>query len=124
MSEADEIENLVPYLRRFARACLGNAETADDVVVAALTELVQFTDLHSLRDERPLQHHLYRLVAKKMNAQFGDGFNQKAWRAFILIEVEGISLDETAAILGVSSAEIALMLRAVNSNRRVSSDRA
>lgn len=117
MSESDEIEQLIPYLRRFARACLGDKDKADECVAAALTELIERTESSMSRAEQSLHQELYQLVANSMSSQFGSEFDQKAWRAFILTEVERLSMDETAAILGVSPIEIGKMLRSVRPQR-------
>ena len=49
---------------------------------------------------------MYRLVMDELSSADGDGMNVVAWRALLLIELEGLEVHQTASILGISAEQL------------------
>lgn len=99
MAPSEKLEELLPRLRRFARACTGNVELADECVEAAVMILVQKVESSELDPKQKFDIYLYRLVEAALEERAGNSFERQAWRAMILVIVEGFSTAEAAQIL-------------------------
>jgi DNA-directed RNA polymerase specialized sigma24 family protein len=124
MSLSQEIAPHLPYLRRFARALSGSQASGDAYVVATLETLVADPSIFPRAVDPKIG--LYKVFLALWNAV---GINQpaaaahaaklaasaaernleaitpKPRQAFLLRTVEGFTLDDTAAILGVDTGE-------------------
>ena len=101
-----ELERTLPALRRFARASSSDPDQADDCVEAAILSLLNHLDLLDFATPEAFQLHLYRLVEKALDECAQLSFEKKAWRSLILTRVEGLSVRETASVLGVDVAVV------------------
>lgn len=129
MSIAKEIAPHLPYLRRFARALTGTQNSGDAYVVAMLEALVQ--DPASFpRDINP-RIGLYRTFLTLWSSvglntadpavpvtlshnpveRNLEALTPRPRQAFLLRTVEGFSIDEVAAIIGVSPAEASALVQ-------------
>jgi len=129
MSIAKEIAPHLPYLRRFARALTGTQASGDAYVVAMLEALV--LDPASFpRDLNP-RIGLYRTFLKLWSSvglntadptapvtlnpnaveRNLEALTPRPRQAFLLRTVEGFSIDEVGAIMGVSSADAAALVQ-------------
>ena len=119
MSLAQQVAPHIPLLRRFSRALTGSQQSGDAYVMALLEALI--ADPAALRDDVPLRVALYHLLCKlwgslKINLQNSaptEGWEKRAVQrleqitprarqAFLLVAVEGFSIDEAATILDIS----------------------
>jgi DNA-directed RNA polymerase specialized sigma24 family protein len=115
MSLSEEIAPHLPYLRRFARALSGSQASGDAYVVATLEAIVADASIFPT-DVRP-KIGLYRTFLALWNT-VGENRNKsrpvasaaernleaitpRPRQAFLLRTVEGFSLEETAAVLGL-----------------------
>ena len=110
-SLAQQVAPHIPLLRRFSRALTGSQQSGDAYVMALLEALI--ADPNGLRTDVPLRAALYHLLGKlwgslKINLQSSaptEGWERRAVQrleqitprarqAFLLVAVEGFSLDE------------------------------
>jgi len=126
MSIARSIAPHLPYLRRFARALEGAQAGGDAFVAATLEALI--ADPSAFPANMPPRVALYRVFVKIWSStHHGDkalrpgaladalqrnleALPPASRQAFLLRTVEGFSLDEVGAILGVTAAEAADLL--------------
>lgn len=110
MSSSEEIEHVVPQLRRFARAASGDKRVADLCVERALAGLLRAVtaeeNIEGLSDHK----NLYRVVEKELEAEAGGSFEKRAWRALILVYVEEFSVFEAGHILGIEAGNVKDMI--------------
>jgi len=129
MSSDDGLVGHVPYLRRFARALTGSQATGDACVVAALEGVLAGKSPHV-----PARIALYRSVLAAVNALDAIPVSASPSRspdveavqrnlsvltpvgrqAFLLVAMEGFSLEDAASVLGMSSADVGLLLEDAN----------
>lgn len=132
MSVSREISAHLPYLRRFARALVGNREGGDAYVLAALEAMV--AEPAKLREHEDLRVALYRLFlnvweAAPINVHTeprGSALEEDGARrnldaislrpriAFLLHALEGFDLEQVGDTLEVSEAEAAGLVEAAN----------
>src|SRR6476660_7861115 len=125
MSSDKGLVGHVPYLRRFARAVTGSQVTGDACVVAALEDV-----LADKSSEVPARIALYRSVLAKVNALDAIPISATASQsadleavqrnlavltpvgrqAFLLVAMEGFSLEDTAQVLEMSTDEVESLL--------------
>jgi CheY-like chemotaxis protein/DNA-directed RNA polymerase specialized sigma24 family protein len=126
MSIAREISPHLPYLRRFARALNGTQASGDAHVVAMLEALI--ADPSSFPRDVPARIGLYRIFVKLWNSTMVgerpyplteergaadrhlETLTPVSRQAFLLRTVEGFSLDEVGAILGVTATGAAALI--------------
>jgi DNA-directed RNA polymerase specialized sigma24 family protein len=115
MSLSEEIAPHLPYLRRFARALSGSQASGDAYVVATLEAIVADASIFPT-DVRP-KIGLYRTFLALWNTvgenrsksrpvasaaeRNLEAITPRPRQAFLLRTVEGFSLEETAAVLGL-----------------------
>jgi len=129
MSSDKGLVGHVPYLRRFARALTGSQVTGDACVVAALEDV-----LADKSSDVPARIALYRSVLAKVNALDAIPISATASQsadleavqrnlavltpvgrqAFLLVAMEGFSLEETAQVLEMSTDEVESLLEDAN----------
>jgi len=129
MSIAKEIAPHLPYLRRFARALTGTQSGGDAYVVAMLEALVLDPSTFP-RDVDP-RIGLYRtflglwssvglntadpgapVTLNRSSVERNlEALTPRPRQAFLLRTVEGFSIDEVGAIIGVSAAEAAALIQ-------------
>jgi CheY-like chemotaxis protein len=128
MSIAKEIAPHLPYLRRFARALSGTQASGDAYVVAMLEALV--LDPASFPRDIDPRLGLYRTFLKLWSSvslnttgpipEFDrssaernlEALTPRPRQAFLLRTVEGFSIDEVAAIMGVGAAQASALVQA------------
>ena len=126
MSIASQIAPMLPKLRRYARALTGSQSGGDAYVMAMLEALIADPDMFDAAAEPRVE--AYRLLSSIWNsldvnleAESAEDWEQASSRkldaltpparqAFLLVGVEGFSLDEAAAILGRSTQETEQLL--------------
>lgn len=126
MSIAREIAPHLPYLRRFARALSGSQSSGDAFVVATLEALV--ADPSSFPRDLPPRNGLYKIFLKLWSSSGPtrapespsleravaernlESLTPLPRQAFLLRTVEGYSVEEVAAILGVPPVEGAALI--------------
>jgi CheY-like chemotaxis protein len=129
MSSDNGLVGHVPYLRRFARALTGSQTTGDKCVVSALEGV-----LAGKSDQVPARIALYRSVLAAVNALDAIPVSATASgpsdleavqrnlavltpvgrQAFLLVAMEGFSLDDAASVLDMSADEVSLLLEDAN----------
>lgn len=118
MSLSDEIETLLPRLRRFARAATANKDLADRCVERALMTLIDSEGEPTRHQDLSGQVRLYRAVEKELERQAGGSFEKQAWRALILVFVEEFSPFEAGRILGISAEKVKEMVMSAETQVR------
>ncbi len=125
MSVASRIAPQLPYLRRYARALVGDQEVGDRYVTKMLEALVaepfQIDQGEDVRvavyalftkvwnEQRPLAAE--RIRSKLVGADRRlDGLTPKPRQAFLLTALEGFEPSEAADILGVGAGELLALL--------------
>ena len=126
MSIAREIAAHLPYLRRFARALSGSQTSGDAYVIATLEALVADPSVFP-RDMQP-RNALYKVFLSLWSstndilkaAPLSDErpvaernletLTPRPRQAFLLRTVEGFSIEDVAAILGISPQEAATLI--------------
>ncbi len=114
MAIAQSIAPHLPYLRRFARALNGTQAGGDAYVAATLEALV--ADPSVFPTDIPARLALYRIFLKLWSSADDGGreisgaldpvgrnleaLTPSTRQAFLLVAVEGFTLDEVASILG------------------------
>ena len=131
MSLADKVGPHIPFLRRFARALTGSQQSGDAYVAALLETLI--ADPRILPSGLDTRTGLYRVLCDlwqsldvnlKVNAP-AEAWERQASRrleslaprprqAFLLVSVEGFSIDEAAQILDVSADEVVRLIDQVS----------
>jgi len=133
MSVSFDVSAHIPYLRRFARALVGNRDGGDAYALATLEALV--AEPERLRGHDDMRVALYRLFLNvwadaPINAhadRYGTALEEEGARrnldaislrpriAFLLNAVEGFDLDQVGETLGVSEREARALVDAANS---------
>ncbi|MFN3312758.1 MAG: response regulator [Hyphomonas sp.] len=112
MTNSDVIEMELPYLRRYARAVLGDAAAGDRAVERMLEAVI------AERPDRVTRVSLFRHVDLIMrepapangHANPASTSSKAPRRAFLLTAMESLSEADAAAILNVSAAELSALL--------------
>lgn len=112
MALSDDLLHLLPRLRRFARASLGDKALADDCVANALEAVIRDVKCGTPPISADLESTLFRYVETSLVAATDDAERQVAWRALILVQLEEMSSAEAAKVLNVHPA---VVVRALNS---------
>ena len=125
MSISKDIAPLLPCLRRFSRALNGSLESGDASLTATLEYLLEDPALFSR--QLPPRVALYRVfldvwstnhfAEPTIDSSKASAFDRKlaslsprARQAFLLRTVEGFTLSETAAVMGLDSARVNTLL--------------
>ena len=125
MSISKEIAPLLPYVRRFSRALNGSQESGDAYLTATLEDLLE--NPASFARDMPPRMALYKLFLDVWSAtHLGDraadlpgasafdrnlaALSPRARQAFLLRTVEGFSVPETAAIMGLDRKRVESLL--------------
>ena len=125
MPISKDIGPSLPYLRRFARAIAGDTEYGDDYIAATLERLID--DPSAFRRDMPPKMALYQaflqvwsttdlgqprldpadasVVDRKL-----DALSPQTRQAFLLHTVEGFSVSEIAAIMGLDQGRVNRLL--------------
>ncbi len=100
----------LPYVRRYARALAGSQRTGDRLVAESLTELMSM-DAGAASGFRDPHHALYRLVTRRLErggASARDDRLSLTQRALLLLtQLEELSVDDAAAVVGLDAADAA-----------------
>lgn len=115
---SSELERLLPRLRRFARASTADKAIADKCVAEAIEQLIAVEDSEPTPEIIPDQVRLYRAVERVLEQRAGGSFKKQAWRALILVFVEGFSPIEAGWVLGVEAAQVTEMVKSAESQVR------
>jgi len=110
MSLAWELELLLPRLRRFARAATADKDLADACLERAIEDLIQHPTGSDTDGGLSYQVKLYRVVERRLEVEANGSFTKQAWRALILVVVEGFSMEEASKILGVDTGTVRQMI--------------
>jgi len=105
MSVAAQVEECIPYLRRYARAATGSTISGDACVELALQSILDGALGSSLPITQPTRAELYKLVDIHLDHVSYSG-DSKARRAILLVAMEGLSNSEAGGVLGVESDEL------------------
>ena len=101
----------LPYARRYARALTGSQPRGDRVVADALQAML---DDPAQARGMPAVHALYRLVTQKQVENgahhLGHALTGVEKQLLLLTSLEGVAVDTAADIVGVPTAEAALLL--------------
>jgi DNA-directed RNA polymerase specialized sigma24 family protein len=125
MSISKEIAPLLPYMRRFSRALNGSQESGDAYLTTTLEYLLE--NPASFARDMPSRMALYKLFLDVWSAtHLGDravdqpgasafdrnlaALSPRARQAFLLRTVEGFSVPETAAIMGLDRMRVESLL--------------
>lgn len=130
MSVSQEVLTHIPYLRRFARALVGDREGGDAYVLATLETVVaepgRITDADDLRvavyrlfldvwAASPINAHIDRSGAPSEGGRRNlDAISLKPRVAFLLQALEGFDLDQIGQTLHVSEREASALIDAAN----------
>ena len=114
---ADDLEILIPYLRRYARALTGEQEIADDLAFKAL-ETIQ-KDRAQISRDHPIRLSLYRAFHSAWAQSEAQAETAAALRplatnsreTLLLATLEGFDRADIAFILDVSPADVGDLLR-------------
>lgn len=127
MSVATHVSPQLPFLRRYARALTGSQQSGDAYVAALLETLI--ADPTTFDTEADPRTESYRLLSKlwssfSINTQADsavsweaaasrnlDAITPRARQAFVLISVEGFSVEKTAAILDSDESEVQALVQ-------------
>jgi CheY-like chemotaxis protein/DNA-directed RNA polymerase specialized sigma24 family protein len=126
MSLSDTIAPQLPYLRRFARALSGSQASGDAYVVAMLEALVADSSLFPRNmATKPAIFYTFLKVwdSVKINAtreertssmdapgRHLDGISHRPRQAFLLVAVEGLSIEDAAMAMDCDVAEISALI--------------
>ncbi|MEO1324710.1 MAG: hypothetical protein AAFV59_17085 [Pseudomonadota bacterium] len=91
----------MPKLRAYVRAALRNESRADECLALAIERLTRLYETGSLLADENIEIRMYRLIEGVIQKSTGDNFHRAAWRAILLVHLEGFSAQETARILGL-----------------------
>lgn len=112
MTGSDTIEMELPYLRRYARAVLGDAAAGDHAVERMLEAVL--ADRPEQVTRVSLFQHLDEVIRGPLptngHAELGRKPSPASRRAFLLTAMESLSEPDAAAILGVGRTELADLL--------------
>ena len=125
MSISKDIKPVLPYLRRFSRALNGSQEAGDAYLTATLEHLLD--NLSAFNREMPTRIALYQLYLDVWSStHLGEtdihpsdaaafehnlaALSPRARQAFLLRTVEGFSVPETAAIMGLDTDRVTRLL--------------
>ena len=114
MLVSEQLERQLPMLRRYAVAAVGDLSTADECVARALERLIEHVAGGKVGIKDDLDHHMYRLIEEAIQEKTNDRFQSSIWRAILLIELEGVSPEDTARILDL---DLLLMRRIISTIR-------
>lgn len=125
------LESLVPALRRYARAAVGDAERADTCAARALeaafaaapaertTPTALYRALHDVLREEPVVALATADAGDAERVAGGVRALAPALRhAFLLARLEGLAVDDVAAVMGLSTAEVESCLGAAREELR------
>ena len=125
MSISKDIKPVLPYLRRFSCALNGSQEAGDAYLTATLEHLLD--NLSAFNHEMPTRIALYQLYLDVWSStHLGEtdihpsdaaafehnlaALSPRARQAFLLRTVEGFSVPETAAIMGLDTDRVTRLL--------------
>ena len=115
MTLADQLENDIPYLRRYARALTGSQTEGDQLALDALSRVIDArSNLDSVLSVRA---NLFRIFHENWSARRETGGEtrhavpENAREVVLLSTMERFSTDEIAAILGLPEALVKDLLR-------------
>ena len=117
MSVSDQIAPHLPYLRRFARALCGGQESGDAHVVAMLEAMVADpTALDRTLEPKVGLYNLFLKLWDRVPTNAGarapaehdklSRLTPRSRQAFLLVAVEGFSIEDAALVLGVDRAAL------------------
>ena len=106
---ADRVEQLVPYLRRYARASLGDTGIGDSCVERVLENVLRASLEPNFEPDHYDRERLYQLLEQEI-ATVADAPSAKARRALLLIAVEGFKDAAASRILGVARDDLAQLV--------------
>ena len=118
MLPSEQLDELLPRLRRFARASTGDVRLADDCVEDALKALIKTIQDSPDDPMDNIEYQLYHLVQSALERRAGNSFEKQAWRAMILVMVEGRSTIEAAHIMGIDQASVAKLVASGQASAR------
>ena len=100
-SVSEQLNTCLPRLRAYVRAALNSKIRADDCLAEAIQQLSSLYESGALSANENIEIKMYRLVEDIIQRTAGDNFHRAAWRAILLVHLEGFSAQETAQILGL-----------------------
>lgn len=98
---SEQLDACLPRLRAYLRAALGNETRADDYLAEAIEQLSLLYDSDMLSTDENVEFRMLRLIEGVIQNRAGNNFHRSAWRAILLVHLEGLSAIETARILGL-----------------------
>lgn len=141
MSLSARIAPHLPYLRRFSRAVSGSQTSGDALVAATLEALIADTSIFpDLPDDRIALFRLFTKLFGTFDVRVPTIHPTTAWeqrtaanlsslapeprQAFLLVAVEGFSIEETAQVLDVSTERVHQLLQEASDeiSRQVATD--
>ncbi|MEO0607661.1 MAG: response regulator [Pseudomonadota bacterium] len=109
MWAADRIEKLVPYLRRYARASIGDTHSGDASVERVLKQILVRALDNELEEDQVTREAVFTLLEQDLE-QIVPGRATKARRALLLLVVEGFPDHIVRRILGVDAEDLAKLI--------------
>ena len=125
MGLSTQVAMYLPQLRRFSRALTGSQQSGDAYVAAVLEALI--AEPTALNQDSNIRVELYRIFCKwwesiSLNLQSAPAGSEPSWiaaaqkrlsgmpplarEAFLLMTVEGFSIDEISTVLGRTVSEV------------------
>lgn len=111
------IRGEIPFLRRHGRALTGEQHLADLSVVQLMEDLLTVPDVFEFGDEPKVALYRRLLQNLKTVSQLSSGSpiaglpTPRSMQAHLLTAVEGLTIDQAADVLGVTRAEINVLLK-------------
>lgn len=106
---ADRVEQLVPYLLRYARASLGDTSSGDSCVERVLEHVLSASLEPNFEPDFYDRERLFKLLDREIEI-VAPAPNARARRALLLIAVEGFKDAAAGRILGVSLEDLAQLV--------------
>ena len=111
---SEQLQQLLPSVRRFARASTDCPITADDCVEAALRALIDDAELPHARPFNEVEIDFYKRTEAVLDSQSNGVFDSKVWRAYLLVHLEQLSIRQARMILGLTERELRERLEKVS----------
>ena len=134
MGLSTQVAMYLPQLRRFSRALTGSQQSGDAYVAAVLEALI--AEPTALKPESNIRVELYRIFCKwwesiSLNLQSAPAGSEPSWiaaaqkrlsgmpplarEAFLLMTVEGFSVDEISTVLGRTVPDVQTLIEEASS---------
>lgn len=111
MSIASLVEKELPYLRRYARAVMGDLISGDQQVEATLEAVLRLKDDPGFDSKTVNKAFLFGLLERELSADFEGDRAEQSRRALLLTAMESFPSKTAAKILSVDSGAFAELMK-------------